>query len=423
MNAPRLAVLIGTHRDAQALVPALQQSRFDLSHQFLEASQLLEAIDAGSVDVVLVSTGPRGLDLSSLSNLSRRRFPLVVLDSQPHHQRWVAFAGVVLATVASAELVLGGLDAALRGERMRQPVDRSAEAAPPMKTVPADESDSAVELRAAAEATGKIFGIVGGHGAPGRSTLALNLAALLGQVAAVALVDVDRGAPVLAARLGANTNKNLVTVAHMAPSALDEWTAALSRDLQPIVQDDSSHGLFLAGLPRPDSPVQDGFLDALLDALRARFDYVVCDTGVQWLDGDRTTLVPMQRADTVLLVATPDAGGMWRARQALDRLRTHVGPNRIGVVVNQHRSHKDYDRWEIEYALGEPLSAVLPFDPNACWRAVEQRRPVVLTDYRSSLTRSLVQFAERLHGGQIELPRPTATDRSNARTAWLAGKV
>lgn len=82
---------------------------------------------------------------------------------------------------------------------------------------------STVELReAAADGGGTLITVVGGHSAPGRSTVALNLASLLGRVAATALIDVDLDAPVLAARLGANTNKNLVTVAHMAPGAPEE---------------------------------------------------------------------------------------------------------------------------------------------------------------------------------------------------------
>jgi hypothetical protein len=48
------------------------------------------------------------------------------------------------------------------------------------------------------------------------------------------LVDLDLGAPILSVRLGANTNKNLVAVAHMAPATSSDWTLALSRDLQPI---------------------------------------------------------------------------------------------------------------------------------------------------------------------------------------------
>ena len=247
MNPPRLAVLIGTHRHAQALVPVLQQSRFALTHHCLEATQFYQAVDTGMVDLALVSTGPRGLEPSALASLARHRVPLVVLDSHPHHQRWAGFAGVVLAADAPADLVLTGLEAALRGERLRQPVDRAEDRSSSSDRDLVDQHDSSVDLPGAAEAVGKVFSVVGGHGAPGRSMLALNVAALLGRVAATVLVDVDLGAPILSARLGANTNKNLVTLARMAPAAPDEWTAALSRDLQPIISDDSAHGLFLAG--------------------------------------------------------------------------------------------------------------------------------------------------------------------------------
>jgi MinD-like ATPase involved in chromosome partitioning or flagellar assembly len=426
VNAPRLAVLVSSHRSAQSLLPGLQQSRFALTHHCLEPAQLHEAIDAGAVDVALVSTGPRGLDPAALAALARRQVPLVVLDSQPSHQCWANFAGVVLATDASVEMAVSGLEAALRGERLRQPIER-AEA---VTTLPepgfVDAGQSTVDLRDAnADGGGTIITVLGGRGAPGRSMLALNLATLLGRVAATVLVDGDLGAPVLAARLGANTNKNLVTVAHAAPAAAEEWTHVLSRDLQPICPDGVSQTLFLAGLPRTDSELRDGFLDGLLDALRARFDYVVCDTGVRWLDGDRIARVPVQMANTVLVATSPETAGVPRARQALDALRRYVGEVKTGIVVNQHRARKDFLRWDYEFAFGEPLSAVLPFDPEACWRAVEQRRPVVLADRRSPLTRSLVELAQRLHGGRIELPRPTSPERRSPWQwpVWFGGRA
>lgn len=423
MNAPRLAVLVGTHRSAQSLLPGLQQSRFAVTHHCLEPAQLHEAIDAGAVDVALVSTGPRGLDAEALAALARRRVALVVLDAQPHHQRWATFVGVVLAAEVSIDVVLGGLEAALRGERLRQPIERTEAGSP--EFMPAD-GEPTIELRAAsADTGGNIITVLGGHGAPGRSMAALNLATLLGRVTATALIDCDFGAPVLASRLGANTNKNLVTVAHMAPTSPDEWTSALSRDLQPICSDNMSQTVFLAGLPRTDTELRDGFLDGLLAALRARFDYVVCDTGVGWLHGERVARVAVQMANTVLLVTSPEAAGVPRARQVLDALRRYVGEVNTGIVVNQHRAHKDFSRWEYEFALGEPLSAVLPFDPDACWLAVEQKRPVVLVDQRSPLTKALVQLAQRLHGGQIELPRATRADRRSSwqRPVWLGGKA
>lgn len=414
MSSPRLAVLISTHLYAQALLPELQRSHFALEHHCLTAAQLHDAIEASSVDIALVSTGPRGLDHAALTALARRRLPLVVLDPQPHHQRWMSFEGVVLGSDAPPELVLRGLDAALRGERLRQPIDRPLEELSTRGTRLADEADQLVELPSADESIGRVFAVVGGHGAPGRSTVALNLAALLGRVASTVLVDLDLGAPILSARLGANTNKNLVAVAHTAPTTSTEWTLALGRDLQPIRAGDCPQGLFLAGLPRPEAKVEVAFLVSLVDALRTRFEYVVCDTGVQWLDGDRAGRVAIQQADQVLLVATPDAGGIKRAHQALDRVRTFVGPVTLGAIVNQHRAHKDYDRAQLEFSLGEQLSAVLPFDPSACWRAVEEQRPVVF-DQRSSLGRALLQFAERAHGGQLQLPRPAVGQR---RPAW-----
>src|SRR5207245_9300559 len=104
----------------------------------LEPGVLHDAIDACVVDVALVSTGPRGLDPAGLAALARRQIPLVVLDGQPHHQRWAHFAGVVLASDASIQMVLTGLDAALRGERLRRPIEQP-EPASPEDSTPAAE--------------------------------------------------------------------------------------------------------------------------------------------------------------------------------------------------------------------------------------------------------------------------------------------
>jgi hypothetical protein len=160
VNAPSLAVLVGTHRSAQSLVPGLQQSRFTLTHHCLEPAQLHEAIDTRLVDVALVSTGPRGLDAATLATLARRQIPLVVLDAQPHHQRWAHFAGVVLASDASIDLVLTGLDAALRGERLRHPIDRPQVASPEIALA---VGESTVELRAASAGIGgNLITVLGG---------------------------------------------------------------------------------------------------------------------------------------------------------------------------------------------------------------------------------------------------------------------
>jgi MinD-like ATPase involved in chromosome partitioning or flagellar assembly len=418
MNPPRLALLVSTHRLAQRLLPTLQQSHFALVHHCLEPEQLFDAVEAGEVDLALVSTGPRGLDATALADLVRRRIPLVVLDDQPHHPRWAAFSGVVLLPQASLDLVLRGLDAALRGEPMRQPAQRPVQAETSATGPLGDVAEPAVELPPIGDPARdgpRVLTVIGGRGAPGRTTLALNLAAVLSQVASTALVDVDLNGALLAARLDANTAKNLATLAHHTSAGAD-WNVALGLDLQPVHQD-CPRGWLLAGLPSPEGQVDAPFLEALLAALRARFQYVVCDTGVQWLDGDRAARVPIQQADQVLLVATPDVGGTRRARQALDRVRTLAGPLALGLVVNQHRAHQDYDRAQIEFTFGEPLSAVLPFDPNACWRALEHQRPVVF-DGRSPLGRALVRFAERVHGGQVELPRPAAAPR---QPVWWTG--
>jgi MinD-like ATPase involved in chromosome partitioning or flagellar assembly len=418
MTAPRLALLIGTHERVQTLLPALHLSRFVVAQHCLDADELLEAVEAQAIDAAVVSTGPRGVDQTVLAALARQSVPLVVLDSQPHHPRWSAFAGVVLLPSATAEQVLAGIEAALRGDRLR-PIQSPA---PGLASAEASGTGEGIldELPAVSERPAdspQVFAITSGHGAPGRSTVAGNLAFLLGQVAPTLLLDADLAAPQQAVYFRANTGKNLGTLAHAHPTDPAQWHAALGRDVQRL-DADCPHGWLLAGLPLQEmrARVDGRFMDGLLATLRTRFRYVVIDTGLQWLDGDLLAAIPLQRADRVLLVAAPDLGGTQRALRALDALHRYLDAESVTVIVNQHRKHRDYDQSEMEFALGYRLSAVLPFDPAACWRAREEQRPVVLQG-RTALGRSLIDFAERVHGGRVELPRPVHERRPASRAA------
>jgi len=419
MSAPRLAVLLGTQEQAEALLPALHRSRFALTHRCLDATQLREAIAADAVDVALVSTGPRGLDPTSLLDLARRPLAVVVLDPHPEHRQWTVFPGVVLLPDATPDEVVDGLDKAVHRVRWRQPApvapSRAEPVAAPASTEPHADPPAVGAGAAAAAAMAQVITVVGGHGAPGRSLVAGDLGFLLGLVGRTVVIDADLAAAMLAPRFRASTHKNLGTLAHAVATDGWAWPAALRRDLQRL-HADCPKGWLIAGLPRPDGRdrVDGAFLDALISALRPRFAHIVIDTGVQWLDGDAAAEVPLLRADHVLVVATPDAIGVHRASLALDRLRRRGNGRPVSLVVNQHRGAHDARQDELAFRLGERISAVLPFDPTACRRALDAQRPVAL-DARSRLGRGLIDLAEHVQGGRIVLPHPPTQP---ARAHW-----
>src|SRR5581483_12362884 len=101
--------------------------------------------------------------------------------------------GAVLPLEADPGLARQALLAAIRGEQLR-PTPPRAE----------PEPDHAQALSAGAEPPPAALGLLAlasGHGSPGRTTMAVSLAAALGAVAPTVLVDADVFGPSVAAHL------------------------------------------------------------------------------------------------------------------------------------------------------------------------------------------------------------------------------
>jgi MinD-like ATPase involved in chromosome partitioning or flagellar assembly len=253
----------------------------------------------------------------------------------------------------------------------------------------------------------QILAVAGGHGSPGRSTVALGLATALGAAVPTILVDADDSGPSLAAMLDADPTRNLGMLAHADPQTPGEWDRAIAREVQPI-RASCPHGAVLCGLPKPEmrgalAPVLVG---RLLDELARRYRYVVLDLGAGLSGADATTQhLSVRRADQVLLVATPDIVGLLHARRALAALQGQcsVPQDRVALVVNRWDPCFHHGRSEIEWALELPVAAIVPHDHRAAQDALAAQRPLVLAR-RSRAASALLDLAGRLHAGEIVLP-------------------
>jgi Mrp family chromosome partitioning ATPase len=336
MSGPRLAVLVGNYEIEQKLLPALRGSIYELRYRCLDAGQLLAAVESGEVDVALVSTGPHGLDAVQLTVLAQTRLAVVVLDPHPDDPRWASFRGMVVTPDSSSQQVVEAIAAALRGDRTSASATRpgSADNIRTRPRRPAGSRSSTPATPVAGHVTGRarVFTIAGGHGAPGRSTVAISLGALLGLVAETIVVDLDLVAGAVAARLRLNTSRNLSTVAHAMGSRPGVWDA-IAGELQPL-HPDIPHARVLPFHTDARDRLDAALLEALISSLRAHFEYVVIDTGVDWIAAglaEPMLALPLQRADHVLLVATSGVAGVERARQARQSLRRLVPrPIRLG---------------------------------------------------------------------------------------------
>lgn len=401
----RLIVALGDPERERAWLPDLiETGEFVVVERCLGADQLLAALQRERADAALVAFDLHRLTSTALAELARSRTPVVFLGPDPREGGRRDWPGTMLPLDAGADAVREALLAAVRGEpnhRKRSaatPPGREPAPAPVPEEPPADVS---------------IVALASGHGSPGRTTIAVSLAAALGAVAPTVLVDADLSGPSVAAYLDADPTRNLYMLAHAEPITAAEWDRALAQELQPLA-DRCPHAAVLCGVPKPEmrTALTTRYFDRLLEELGRRYRYVIVDTGADLL-GPETALhrAALARAHRVLLVASADLVGLWHARVALGLLRTHlqVEPDRVALLINRHDRRYHHSRSEIEWALGVSTAAVIPHDHRGAQRAIAAQRPLMLQG-RSRAGRALLDLAERLSGGAILLP-PEAAEK------------
>lgn len=411
----RLVVGLGDPERERRLLPALGASGdVAVVERCLSADQLRDSLAAARADAVLVAIDLHRLTDSAIAELARTGTPLVLLAPDPAAERWQPFPGYVLPLEADAVQARQALLAALRGERpgpVAPPSPANPELVPPGQPTVAKPVPAAVAVLAVAS----------GHGSPGRTTVAMNLAAALGAVAPTILVDADVVGASVAAHLDLDPTRNLYMLAHAEPDTPRDWDRALSEETQPLGPR-CPHGVALSGVPKAElgTAISPRFFERLLTELRQRYRYVVVDVGANLLGAEAGLhRAALALGDQVLLVAATDLVGLWHARQALGLLRTHptIGGERLALILNRHDRRYHHGRAEIEWALGVPAAAVIPYDHRAAQRALLAQRPLVL-ERGSRAARPLRDLAARVHGGRVTLPPEPAPDGGDRRR-WL----
>lgn len=389
----RLAIGVGDPEREQALLPVL--SGFDdivITERCLTGNQLLDCIQRGTVDVALVAFDLHRLHQDVLSEVARNSTPVVLLVPEASDEHWQACQCVVLPITAGPESIRQAVIAAFRGE--------SLQIARP--TVKLDTAQGVTDLPAPPSVLGSAFAVItlaSGHGSPGRTTTAVNIAAALGMAAPTILVDADLVGPSIAAHLDADPTRNLAMLAHAEPATSDEWERAVAQESQPLSLD-VPNTVVLCGIPKPAmrSRISAQFFEQLIAQLQRLYRHVVLDIGADFQGPDEVVhRQALGFAQQILFMASSDIPGLWHARVGLDALHSHVriDADRVALIINRHDRRYHHSRGEIEWALGIASAAVIPYDHQSVQRALCAQRPLVL-DRRSRPGRALLDLAERI---------------------------
>jgi MinD-like ATPase involved in chromosome partitioning or flagellar assembly len=255
-----------------------------------------------------------------------------------------------------------------------------------------------------------VIAVWGPAGAPGRSTVAVELAAELARGGRhVGLVDADTHAPSLALSLGlADEGPGFAAACRQA-----ELGGVDARELTRISVPLGRGGVdVLTGINRPSRwpELSETRVAAALAACRDWADHTVVDVAaplerdeeiVSDLEGPRrnaATLAALRAADLVVAVASADPVGVSRFLRGYAELRATVGTTRVAVLANRVRPGPlGIDpRGQIRRALdrfgGVEDVWFLPHDVKSTDAATLAARPIADVSPRAPFTQALRRF-------------------------------
>lgn len=418
-----LVTAAGAAWETQALALFEGRPEVVLLRRCVDVDDLMAAATAGQADAAVVALEAPGLDATAVEHLRRHRVaPLVVAarDGSAEAARTRAqrigspalLPETEVDRLVDAVLALPQLDEADAGASQAGLGD--------VDTVPGVVDDGSSPVAEgwvdAVPASGTRVVVWGPTGAPGRTTVAVGLAAAAaaraGAPRPVLLVDADPWGGAVAQHLGVlDEVSGVLAAARLATSGqLADRFAEVPRAL-----DDRFH--VVTGLPRPDrwSEVRPGVLDHLLELAVGGADVVV-DTGPS-LEEDpvdlgsvrpgrqQLTLEAVDAADELVVVGAADPVGLARLARGLVELRERTGGRPVHVVVNRMRPSLGWGEREVAgmvegFARVASLH-VLPDDRPAADAALVAGRSLVEAG-DSALARALVGVADAV------LPVPAA---------------
>ena len=274
-------------------------------------------------------------------------------------------------------------------------------------------------LLAADNRRGQIIVVTGHKGGVGATTVAVNLAVAMAELAPerLALVDMGRPFPDVANFLDQEVNYSITDLIHNL-SNLDQ--SFIQRIMQP-------YGKKIAILHGcSDFKEQDGLeleaVEKIFAILRGLYRNIIVDLS-HWLDD--LFLQVIMEADQVLMITgltVPDLRNLKKLWPMFNEW--HLGQNKVKMVVNRYDKGNGLQLRDMEQITHQPVFHTLPGDYHTLMDALNQGTPLMTTAPRSKLWRGLEQLAERIKGDN---PRGEAEELVAAaapkRKFWVFSKA
>ena len=246
-----------------------------------------------------------------------------------------------------------------------------------------------------APAAGKCLVVFGTKGGIGKTVVAVNLAVCLAERlrSPICLVDLDVMASGDAGKmLGLSPQR---AVAELAP-LLKRPNPPAALPLEDVVVQHKSgvHVVQCLTTPRQAQALEPKLMNALFNALLARYAYVVVDAGKGLTD---PLISAFDHAHLILLVTTPDVVALYQTKWAMSIIESLLfPPSMVKGVLNRAESRGGVGSQDVRLAMPCELIGEIPSDGRAVGSAVNQGIPVVTVSGFSKVPDAFRRLADTL---------------------------
>lgn len=243
---------------------------------------------------------------------------------------------------------------------------------------------------------GRVISLVSGKGGVGKTTITANLGiALAKRGLSVCLVDADIAMANLSLLLNMQNSPITLHDILLGEASIDDALYDGPAGIKFVPS-----GLSLENYRRVD-PER---LQAIVDSLRPRFDFVLmdCAAGIE-----RTVIAAIAASDEVLLIAmptSPSIADVLKAKITAQRL----GSKPIGVLVNFYRQEKgEIKKEDVMKLLELPVLSTIPYDDEMRKSFMQENlSPVMLTKPSTPAAIALQIAAAKLAGLPVQAEQP-----------------
>lgn len=340
-----------------------------------------DAAASNPSDVVVLDV--RGLDgLPSAVSAIKRQHPDVSI--------------VILASKLEPALLLDAMRAGVN-EVVAEPIDQE-ELARVVQRVAGNRVQT--EL-------GRVYGFIGAKGGVGTTTIAVNVAASLGNVIKperALMVELQNAASDATLFTGAEPRFSIV-------DALDNTHRLDQVFFHNLVTQIAPSTDLLASPERPPA----GGLDpqrvrVVIDFAATLYKHTVIDLA----RSDRSILEALDQISTIFVVVNQELATVKSASRVAAMLRDRYGRDKIALVLSRSDRNADISQSDIERAAGCSVVHTFPSNYRVALQALNKGRPVAL-DNHNDLSASFRRFAHDLAG-----VRPA---RESGKSSGLFGRL